>query len=187
MIIDSSTGQPPTFDTTEDVLEYSLPSNVAFVENIIVRTDEQTSLMRSRYFYDYGGVRNPVYPKELEYTMISGVNYEILPWIRSYPATENSVAKVLFSSDPGASTDIYRYMGYKLPTEITADTIPLSIHPPYDILYLLPATAKLMEGVQNGNYTDAIMFIEKEYVSKMNLAFNIGTFGVDYNAEDRGF
>ena len=80
-----------------------------------------------------------------------------------------------------------RYLGYRKPTELVSDTIPLTIPPPYDIKYLLPATEIMIMGVENKDIVSAYRTIDGEFVPKMQNAFNKGAFGVNYESEDRGF
>lgn len=186
MIIDESTGKLPSFDTVDGVFAYDLASNVNFIDAVLVESGVNTLLLTGIFQQDYG-YSSRIQQRPSESINISGISYIRIPQIRSYPATESASAKVVFTENPGDTSDIYRYRGYKLPTEITSDTIPLTIQPPYDTIYLLPATAKLLEGVQSGNYVDAYVFIQNELVPKLHNALNIGEFGRDYYAEDRGF
>jgi len=187
MIINEATGELPSFDTVKGTSSYNLPSTVNFIDAVLVKNNVETLLINNQYFYDYGGVVQSSHPRELESVRISGIEYSKIIYIRSFPWTEQSVAKITFTIDPGNSTGQYQYRGYKLPTKLVSETIPLTIHPPYETTILLPATAKLIEGVQSGNYLEAYETIQKLYIPQMKEAFNIGAFGVNYNARDRGF
>ena len=186
MCFDESTGKLPSFDTTANDFSYNLPSTVNFVDAVMVEANVQTSFIDSLWGQDYGRTSR-IHRRPSEYINISGINYIKIPYVRTFPWSESSVARVRFSSDPGTTTDTYRYRGYDLPTDILSDSIPLSIHPPYDMTCLLPATALLMQGVQNNNYIEVLDIIQQKYVPKMHKAFNKGAFGISYEAEDHGF
>lgn len=179
LIIDESTGKLPTITTTSGVYSYNLPATVNFVSQILIESSNYLS-------YDYGNSSRRQ-QRPVESYNISGISYYVYPNIRSYPANETSQAKVVFVSDPGTTEDFYRYMGYILPNDLVSESIAISIPPPYDYTILLPAAAKLLEGVQHGNYIDAIAYITKEFLPEMHKVFNRGAFGVCYDAEDHGF
>ena len=185
MIIDESTGLLPSLNTIANIFSYELPSNVNFVSMVLIEVGDNSFIINLRQ-QDYGRTTRSS-QRPFEEVEVSGVRYLRIPYVRSYPVTENSVAKIVFTEDPGTVNDIYRYQAYRMPNDIVSDTIELSIHPPYDMLYLLPATAKMLEAVQNGNYVEAYASITEEFVPKMHNAFNIGAFGVCQDAEDHGF
>lgn len=186
MIINESTGKLPAITTVAGTFTYSLPSTVGHIDSVLVEANDNSTLINNLYRQDYGSVSRASQIVAEEIT-ISGIKYIRVPYIRAFPATESNVAKIVFTEDPGTTSDIYRYRGYKLPTDIVSDTIELTIHPPYDMLYLFPATALLLEGVQNGNWLDAINTIKEYYIPKMHMTFNEGAFGTCYEAEDHGF
>ena len=186
MIFNESTGKLPTFSTTAGTFTYNLPSNVNFIDTVLVESSVRCTLNDNLSAQDYG-FSSRVSQQPLEEVEISGINYYKIPYIRSYPATEDNPAKVMFTVEPGTSTYVYRYRGYLLVPEIVSDTIPLSIPPPHDAMILLPATAKMIEGVQNGTYAETYRDITGEYQPKMQEAFNVGAFGINQEAEDHGF
>lgn len=183
LVFDESTGKLPTITTVDGTFTYDLPSTINFIDMILVEDGPNVSV--SFGYQDYGrSVRSTF--KAYEAVEFSGIAYFKIPYVRSYPATENDVAKVIFTENPESSTDKYMYYGYKKPIDLVSDAIPLSIHPPFDALYLLPATAKLMEGVEHGNYVDAVAYIHRDILPEMNKKFNVGAFGDNHNAVDRG-
>jgi hypothetical protein len=186
MAIDESTGKLPAFNTTENDFSYNLPSTVNFVDAVIVEANANTSLIDSMWAQDYDRITR-IHRQPSKYINISGINYIQIPYVRTFPWSESAVAKIVFTSDPGTTTDTYRYRGYNLPADILSDSIALTIPPPWDMMYLLPATALLMQGVQNGNYLEVINIIQTKYIPEMHKAFNKGDFGVYYEAEDHGF
>ncbi len=184
MIIDEATGKLPSINTTSGIFSYDLPSTVNFITKVLIETDSDNLLTNNLFSQDYG---SRIYQRPSKYIDISGIQYVDIPQARSSPANEVSVAKVIFTLDPGTATDIYRYLGYRKPTELVSDTIPLTIPPPYDIKYLLPATEIMIMGVENKDIVSAYRTIDGEFVPKMQNAFNKGAFGVNYESEDRGF
>lgn len=181
MIIDESTGNLPTIDTSDGVFAYDLPSTVRNVREIVVDSASTNSLITINQ--DYGANRLG----RVETITISNNEYYRIRGIRSYPANEDNVAKIVFTSNPGDTTGIYRYVGFLLATQLTADTVPLSIHSPYDMTILMPATATLIETKENGNYLEGLTIIEREFVPRMKKAFCIGAYGTIFHAEDRGY
>jgi hypothetical protein len=186
MIIEDSTGKLPSITTTTNIFAYDLPSTVNFIDSVLVEADVTTTLADNLWRQDYGRTTRS-HRRASEEINISGVKYLRIPFVRSFPANGSVVAKVVFTEDPGSTSDVYRYRGYKKPTEVVSDTIALTIHPPYDMTCLFPATALLMQGAQNGNYYEAIQTIEKVYKPQMHQAFNQGAFGIYHEAEDHGF
>ena len=184
MIVDESTGKLPSITTVAGTFVYNLPSTVNFIDSVVVESNSNTSLVDNLWQQDYG---NRTHKMPAEDIVISGIVYDRVPFVRSFPADENNVAKVVFTEDPGTTSDTYRYRGYKLPTDIVSDSIALTIPPPYDMELLYPATAMLLEAVQNGNWFEAINAIRTQYVPEMHQAFNRGAYGMYNEAEDHGF
>ena len=185
MIIDESTGKLPAITTVDGTYTYNLPANVNFISSILIESGTIVS-SHNVPMQDYGDISR-IHRRPEEEVSISGISYYLFPYIRSYPSNEENVAKVVFTENPGNSTNVYRYRGYSLPTSLVSESIALSIPPPYDFIYLLPATAKLLEGVQNGNYVEAIAYITKEFLPEMHKAFNVGAYGINCEPESHGF
>jgi hypothetical protein len=100
--------------------------------------------------------------------VIGGVTYVRIPNVRTKDFVNTSLpARVLFTRDPETQSDYYYRQSYRRPTQILSEDIQSDIPPPYDDDTLIPATALLIEGVQNGNYTDAREYIRN--VLKKNL------------------
>lgn len=184
MIIDESTGKLPLIVTTKGAYSYDLPSNVNFISKVLIEANESNFLANNYSRQDYG---QAIDQQPSHYIDISGVKYLDFVKVRSAPHSDLTVAKVIFTCDPGTTTETYRYLGYKLPAELVSDSIPLTILSPYDVLYLLPATEIMISGVENHDIVSAYKAISEEFVPKMQKAFNTGAFGVNYETEDRGF
>jgi hypothetical protein len=186
MSFDDSTGKVPSFDTEAGKFDYNLPATVNFVDAILVESNVRTSLIDSIWSQDYDRVSR-IHRQPSEYVNISGIRYVKIPYVRTYPWSESSVAKVVFTSDPGDTTDVYRYRGYDLPNDILSDGIALNIPPPYDMSILFPAVGEFLKAVGNNDYVGAFEIIEKKYKPEMHKAFNKGDFGITYEAEDHSF
>jgi hypothetical protein len=71
--------------------------------------------------------------------------------------------------------------------QLTSVRINHLVPPPNDVLYLLPAAAKLIEGVQNGEVIESRLWIEKELKPKFWAAMNKGEQSEYTEPVDRGF
>lgn len=186
LIFDTSTGKIPAIPTVAGTYEYTMPAEVSFVDEVLVEAgDSSFSSLQTLSSQDYGrATRNSTIP---EYRSIAGIEYFRIPFIRSWPASESANAKILFTKNPGDSSTSYRRRSYRRPATLGSDTIELTIPPPYDELYLLPAVGKLIEGVNHGNYIEARAAIVRDFKPLMWAAFNTGEQGKDYEPEERGF
>jgi hypothetical protein len=185
LIFDESTGKLPTITTVDGTYTYDLPDTVSFISSVVVEVGDLQPNSVTFFQQDYGRI-NRLSNMKYDTIEISGVSYYEIPYVRSYPATEDNAAKVIFTHNPGSTTDVYRYSGYPKPAELVSDTIPLTIPPPQDVLLLLPATAKLIEAVENGNYLEAYNALKNEFREEIQKEYNKGAF-VYKEPEDRGF
>jgi len=176
LIFDETTGKLPLLTTVSGTFAYYVDPAVSFVDGVLFENEAQSFLS------DYG--REIVVP---EYLSIAGIQYIRIPFVRTWPATDSANAKILFTKNPGDTTDRYFLRTYRRPATLDSDSIPLLIPPPYDELYLLPATAKLVEGANHGNYIEARTAIIREFKPLMWQAFNEGEQGQDFEPESRGF
>jgi hypothetical protein len=191
-IVFDSQGRLPSFNTEQGVYEYAAPANARKIAGILVEsyeTYERGAIpLVHNYFYSDYSYTNFVRSGNIEqdHVLIAGIDYYRIPYVRSYDATDTAPAKIVFTEDPNTFTDLYRWWYYKKPTKILSESIPLSIDPPNDYLYLLPATIALIQGWKDGDFlesTQKVMMLQK----KMNQELNCGEQGQDYNAVDRGF
>jgi len=176
LIYDTATGRLPLLPTTAGMFQYFASADASFIDQVLIECDVATPIQ------DYGRA-----VKRIERVSIAGIDYIRVPYIRTWPATDTTNAKLLFTTDPGTCPAIYRLRSYKRPASLDSDSIELTIPPPYDELYLLPAAAKLVEGANHGNYIEARAMVVKEFMPLMWQAFNMGEQGQDDEPEDRGF
>jgi hypothetical protein len=186
LIFDTTTGKLPIIATTTSVFEYTMPAEVSFVDEVLVEAgDANFSNLQTLSYQDYGRTSRSAYLPE--YRTIAGIEYLRIRFIRSWPASESSNARILFTKNPGTAAASYRRRSYRWPATLESDAIELTIPPPYDELYLLPAVGKLIEGVNHGNYIEARSAIVRDFKPLMWAAFNTGEQGKDYEPEERGF
>jgi len=185
LIVEQANGKLRTFPTTANIYRYDMQDDVAFVEELLVEADTSSQILDYMNVQDYG--RISPHSTKPKYPTISGIKYVHIPYVRSWPAGESHPARVMFTVNPGTTTDTYRVRAYRKPASLDSDSIELTIEPPYDEVYLLPAACKLIEGVNNGNYIEARSTIIREYRPLMHKAFNEGAQGVDYETDPLGF
>jgi len=116
--IDSATGLPPFIVTSAGVYEYDCPSDCRRTARIFTETISgySTSARRSPWG---------------EY-VYQGKSYYRVP-IRSYDAdVQDTLAKVVFETDPGATTEVYYHQYYTKHVELTDESqsilLPSKVH-----------------------------------------------------------
>jgi len=185
VFIDETNGRLPFLTTVEGTFDYALPDNCWKLAAVYVEAGTNSSVLNRFRYLDYGWWRRQSLP--LEYEVFGGISFLKIPYIRSWPWNETQNARLAWLADPGDSTDVYSLKYYLLPTPIISDSIQIQIEPPWDEMFLLPATCKLVEGIQHGNYLEA----RAEVMSVIRPAYwaeqNSGEQGFDYEAESRGF
>ena len=185
---DESSGDLPALTTVSGTYNYSCDSNLWKLGGIYVRVEDVSSIsgtLVSLTGFDYGSRRYTQRP--MEYITLAGIEYVRIPFVRSWPATESANARLMFNADPGDSTSYYRQYGWKKPTQIISEMIDPDIPPPWDYQYLLPATAKLIEGIQHGNYVESRSYVLGVLKPALQKDMNGGEQGFDYEPDDRGF
>jgi len=176
LAIDATTGDFPLLTTTAGTYQYNCPADCWRTANIL--------LTREIYYGttvldDYGRVVNMQYPITTEHH--NGKEYIRYQQVRSYDATENALARIVFLSvDPGSYTDRYYHMYYKRPTQTTSLSVLHSIPSPNDIEVLLPAAQAIVEGFENGSLRDAISYVTKVLRPKLWHEMNSGAQARSY-------
>jgi hypothetical protein len=186
IIFNENTGRLPVLNTTEGVFRYDAPDGYWKINGIWVEYGIHGSLLDTiNPRNDYQSyTRTGEY--EIETEKISGIKYMKIPYVRAYDAGDNTNAYILFTEDPGTTTDIYRWYALQAPATLLSDSMPLPIKPPYDMMYLFPAALELIRGSKNGKMAEAMEYVvslEKKYRRKQQE----GEQGEDPNAVDRGF
>jgi hypothetical protein len=180
---DTSNGCLPYLTTTAGTYLYT-SSNHYSIDNVVVEVNVTGSLLDNISGSDYG-FRNG--KPRISYVNHAGVDYINIPNVKTTPMTESASASIVFTKDPGDTTDVYQLYGVRAPARITSDSVQIEVPAPWDDMFLVPAVGLLIEGVENGNYLEARMQIYKNIIPAMRKQFNTGAQGFDYEAESRGF
>lgn len=185
---DETTGELPVLPTTKGTYKYDGDSNLWKIAGLYVRVEDISTVagaLISLTGFDYGSKRYTTRP--IEYVTLAGLEYVRIMFARTYPATESNPPKIIFNEDPGDSDKYYVQYGYKKPTQIVSDTIQMDIAPPWDYEFLLPATAKLLEGIEHGNYVEARQYVMGTLKPLLVREMNGGEQGFDFEADNRGY
>jgi len=190
LIVDTTTGDLPLIATTAGTFIYTMPSNVWRVTGVLIRTDTPGSPILGDYgLYNQNIMQRPLRTSMKNSRSIGGRFYAKYAYARCKDYLNSSqLATVMFTRDPETKPDFYYRQSYRRPTDILSETIQPDIPPPYDFEILLPAAAKLIEGVQSGNYMEAYEYVKKVFKPALWKELNAGDQG-EYDAEpvDRGF
>ncbi len=185
VVFDENTGRLPVLNTVANTFRYNAPSNIWRIAGILVEADMTWGTVLPYQDYGIYSTRNASLKRE--HIVIANIDYVRVPYIRSYDAQDNAPAYIIFTENPGAVNDLYRWYGYKLPTPILSDSIQLcESSDMYAWQYLFPSVTKMVQAFKNGNFLEAHADIEalaKKY-SKEN---NKGEQGEDSDAIDHGF
>jgi hypothetical protein len=163
--VDNATGLLPLLTTLAGQFKYSLPSGVWRIDSILVLIPTEST---------YG--INPLSTFQLDdrpvkYVKWAGHKFLQFQAVRCYDE-DTLNAGILFQLDPGDSTDFFYYYGYVKPNQITAETIQSQIPGRYHMSHLIPATIKLLEGIQNGTMMQARQeintLIKPDFWNEMN-------------------
>jgi hypothetical protein len=158
-------GELPKLETAAEVRVYTLPHNIWRVGGVLLRGNcglpGKEVTIAGEFFWSVSSVRT-------------------WDWL-----SHDSPARVSFTIDPGERTFYLR--AWVRPTPLTSVKIPHQIPPPNDALYLLPAAAKLIEGVQNGDAIEARRFVEHELKPKFWASMNKGEQSEYIEPVSRGF
>ena len=123
------------------------------------------------------GIPPPV--NTTDYKEFAGNRYYAYQFARTLDALEGVAAQIIFSRNPGDTTETFRLLMYKKPTEIDSDRIQLQI-PDRDgshLMYFFPAVMKMIEAQNSGNYMEAVAYIEDVLKPKMWEVLNSGAQG----------
>jgi len=183
MLFDTATGKLPSINTTAGVFLYTMPTEVFRVAKVLVLLSNQNYPTPNYGLDSYLGTS---YKNAIS---IGGQLYAKIPYIRSKDRlNDNTLATVMFTVDPTTQTDYYFRQSYRRPVQILSETIQHEIPAPFDYDFLLPATAKLIEGQTNGNYDEARRIVRMELKPAMWKELDSGDQGdLDMEPVDRGY
>jgi hypothetical protein len=183
--IDETTGKLPYLTTTAGVFAYTLPDNCWKLSAVFVEQGVSSQLLDPYGSTDYGFRVSTA--GKVEWHTFSDIIYRRVLLVRSWPCTELANARLVFMGDPGDSTAVYNLRYFKRATDIVSDSIQIDIEPPHDEMILLPATCKLIEGIQHGNYLEARKEILTVWKPLYWKEMNSSEQGFDMNTDDRGY
>ena len=180
LIFNETTGVLPSLNTVAGTFRYILTNDVWRVASILIKiTDAPVAT-------DYGALTRSSYKNS---RMIGGILYAKVPYVRQWDYINSvKLARLMFTQDPGTHNDYYFRESYKRPTEILSESIQVDIPSPLDFDILIPAAAKLIEGVQSGNYDQARQYVKLQLKPELWKQLNSGVQGeLDMEPVDRGF
>lgn len=166
-------GSLPVLTTNDDDRDYTLNKATTGLSDDIWRCD--LVLTRVPFQRDYGlNHEQRVY---INTRVFNGIEYYKYYHVSTVDARRDGHPELLFSTNPGATTDKFYLLCYKKPTPITSVKIQSALPEQMHINVFLPAALKLLEGYQNGNIIEAIAFIEDEFKPKAQEILNKGEQG----------
>ena len=170
IVFDSNTGNLPFLATTDNIFQYNLPAACYILKHILVDNPITTN--------DYGSTGSGSSNWMFEEYFIAGRSYYRVMNIRSYPSTPSVRARVLFTTNPGDTTAIFRELYHKQPVQILSDSIQHEMPGATDVQYLMPATVALINAINDHDkYEKAKLMIEREYKPRVLSELNIGEQG----------
>jgi hypothetical protein len=177
-------GELPFFTTQNNVHLYNAPATVWKIEAVVV--DDPASLPDTpNDVTSTSGVTL----REWRYHEVefAGITYYTLDNVRTFPWNRSQVARVEFMGmNPSATTSLYRRWAYRRPTEITSDRIQHEMPGTTDIDYLMPATMKLMDAIDDHQKMEqARLYIERELKPKVWGELDSGEQGLSGYCERR--
>ena len=173
LVFDAATGNLPFLATTAGTFQYTLPDTIWLVKAIVQDRDEQTQQDPWRY-EDLEVARNRY--------------YRILNVDSRQSVFNISAATVMFLGvDPGTHAQLYRYYAYRWPVNITSDTVQHEMPGTTDMDFLVPATIKLIEGIDHGNMIEAREYINKELKPNIGTSLDKGEHGIPNYVTKRNF
>jgi len=182
--IQVSGGELPTLNTTANKFQYDLPTTIWRVSKIGFAMPNIIDYSIP-YLDGYGQSVNRQAPDQHFY--FAGRQYLRFPFVRNFDKDFGNPARLEFTVDPGTTTGLFVYIGYKEPT---VQLISENIEPELTEnchQYLMQGVLKLVEALQNGNYVEAYMYINEELMPKVNAQLNLGEQGESGHVERREF
>lgn len=185
VFLDETNGRLPYFNTTEGDRDYTF-STIREVKYILVEVGVSGSVIETISGTDYGMRASTKQP--IDYLHFGGIDYMRVRYVRSWPATPGGAnARISFLVDPGTTSDVYQYLGYRLPTYLSSLDVQHDVPPPYDSIYLEPAADLLITGMENGTYADAINVINTTIAKNFMSDMGRGEQGMCFEADPRGY
>ena len=179
-----SGGELPALTTVAGIFSYNIPTTIWRVSKVGFSMP-YTSNYNLSILEDYGMSTNRQKPDQ--YFYFAGRQYLRFPHVRCFDKDYSNPARIEFVVDPGATTNLFLYIGHKEPplqlvSESIEPELPENCHQ-----YLMQGVLKLVEALQNGNYIEAYQYINEYLKVQVNAQFNLGEQGCSGHVERREF
>ncbi len=115
----------------------------------------------------------------------NGKEYFRFQQVSSVDSNYSDKAKVRFSINPGDTTDDFYVLMYKGCTQLTSETVALSIPERLHIRIFMPAVVKFIEALQNNTWDKAVETMENVYMRRMASELNAGEQGISHSVQRR--
>lgn len=187
-VIRATDGALPTLDTTQGVYEYDAPVVNGKTPWCVSGVFLRKPISEDYNFTSYGYTEKPDL-NTFDYMEFGGNYYFNFQFVTTLDSTVDNPAKIIFSRDPGTSTERFYLLMYEQPIEILSDRTQLQI-PDRDgahILYFFPACLKLIEAQNHGNILEAVEYIEQVLKPKMWKVLSSGVHGRHHKTRSRYF
>ncbi len=160
---DTATGDLPVIATIAGVFAYLCPDDCWILKNLLIDRDQVLDDLNFRF--------NDV--------VFGGKEYYRILNIKSYQSKQGQNARFMFLGvDPGTTVDIFKQLYYRMPIQILSDRIQHEMPGTTDEDFLIPATIKLIEGINHGNMIEARQYIVRELKPLFQIEADKGEQGV---------
>jgi hypothetical protein len=180
-----SDGDLPYISTTDGTYEYTLnqattglSDDIWRVGSVLVKPPFSNQLLAA-IRVEYGitpNLRQPV--QQMEF---NGVEYYKFYQVKTKDALRSGHPSLKFTTNVGSTTQEFYILAYKKPQKLISEQIRPSIPEHLHISCLLPAAMKLVEGYQNGNFIEALQYIDKEIKPMVQSEMNDGEQGEEHS------
>lgn len=175
LLIDPSTGRIPVLATTQGSFgPYLGPVDTWRVANILVWSETY-----DRSDYGWSGTDLSDRINEYDEIIINGNKYYRFNYIRTEDALEGALPQMWFTCDPGTTTNYYYVQAYKNHPAITSDRIQLQIPDAGGAhqTIVVPGLIRLLQAQNNGDYMEAIEYIEQTLKPRLYAMMGKGAHG----------
>ena len=171
--VDTTTGDYPYITTVDNTVLYNLPANCSILKALLI---------------DFTETRDD-YPWTYEDFESRGRRYYKVLNINTREATPAAplAGFVFVGVNPGATTAKFRIFYYEAPINITSDAVQHQMPGSADMEFLLPATIKLIEGMDHGNIIEARQYITEVMKPAFIKTLSRGAQGTPTYCRKRAF
>ena len=172
VVIDGATGEFPYLTTRDERYVYNLPDNCSILKALLI---------------DFDNTRSD-YPWAYEDFTVDGRRFYRILNIISREATNTTNAQLAFRGvNPGDTDDIFKLYYFEAPINITSDGVQHQMPGSADFEFLLPATIKLIEGIDHGNIIEARQYIVEVIKPQFIKTLSRGEQGIPRFCRKRSF